>query len=157
MEDGSMSLEDAIRFKYDIGRSIRFGGKTVKEIEALRELSAEDYKGVRKNFDEYMKSARILSPIAISIASICGAALLFFHGWLRGLGAGLLVISFWTAIKWQEYREGFLHGYRDGVFDGVARALGLSEKDREEIAKLSVDLAVDEILVNRLDAKGKTT
>lgn len=147
---GEVPLTEALRIKNELSRRIRNNGITAPQYESMCHPGRSEWVELRKKYDEYLASFRIISSktlTVIYISSFLITAILYFvyHDyWGYSLICGLVGIAM-EGIA-QAKHEGFYWGLENGIAEGVKRAHGLTEEQIKEFAELNLDLAINKSL-----------
>lgn len=148
-----ISVEDAIRLKQALNMSIRHGGYSAREIEALERLSGEQRMELAESLSHIKKVWWVFPDWFMAIGFLAAVGSLFyFDGAMARLLAVLLMIycAAQVAYRWGVY-YGFVRGFEDGNMEGVHRALGISAHDAAEIHERAREIEVDERVISALD------
>lgn len=81
-------IDDAIRLKDEINKSITYQGFNAKEVEELAKMTAEDYRKIRLKYAEQLKEWTIIPNFIWYALSIVGILLIFWNAvwYLKLLG-----------------------------------------------------------------------
>jgi len=150
----TVSVQDAIRLKHGINKSSIYGGMNAQEYHKFCKMTVEDWTRVRKQYDAWIRSTRVVSPIWFWIWLAAGvAATYFFQRWLKLIGTVILVLTFYQVVRRGDHREGYMDGYEAGRQEGIDKALGITDENAKDAADRRVEMEVDERTISAFDKK----
>ncbi len=152
---GRIRVDDAIRLKHEINKSITYQGFNAKEVEELTNMTSEDYQKIRLKYAEQLKEWTIIPNFIWYALSIVGILLIFWNTiWYLKL-LGLICVGY-SALQIGSRvgnPAGFIIGYEWGLSDGVYKVLGIHEKEAKDIYKRATEMKIDEDLIKRMDER----
>jgi hypothetical protein len=150
---GGIRVDDAIRLKHEINKSITYQGFNAKEVEELANMTSEDYRKIRLKYAGQLKEWTIIPDFVWYALSIVGILLIFWNAvWYLKL-VGLVCVGY-SALQIGSRvgnPAGFIIGYEWGLSDGVYKALGIDDKEAADIHDRSIEMEMDEKLIKRMD------
>src|SRR5712691_8626384 len=97
----SISVPDAIRLKYELGKSITWGNSNLNalDVEQLTQLDANDYAQIRKEYADWQKHLNVLNNYVV-MALLLGSLVAIFAvtGWLRIVAEVMAALSGYMVI-----------------------------------------------------------
>ncbi len=152
-----MSVQDAIRLKHELGKSITWGKSNLNalEVEELTKLTAEDYTRIRKEYADWQKHLNVVGNYVLSGAVLACVVAYFFvpYGWLRGAAIVVGISCFYILNKREGHAEGYICGYEAGYEQGIYETLGIKKEEMAEMQQMVADMKVDGMLVQRMDER----
>ena len=124
---GKIKVEDAIRLKHSLNKTITYRGHNTKEIRDMENLTKEQYSEVSRQLSEIKKSWWFF-PDYVSIILVVVSGLCFFYFYQSFVRvAAMFVIAY--CVSQLAYRAGVLYGYvrgyESGYEEGIHKALGV--------------------------------
>lgn len=151
---GKISIEDAIKLKHSLDKSITYGGYNAKEIKEMRDLTKEQYSEVNRQLSEIRKNWWCLPDYVWIIGIIASVVCLFYFQWVFIHMACVVVLAYCVAQL--GYRSGVLYGYvrgyESGHVEGVHKSLGISH-GIADIGQRAIDMELDEMLIKGFDER----
>lgn len=145
-----MSLKDMLKLGHEVNKLITYGGMNAKEVEEFKEISANQWKKIREDYDKWVVQIRVLnSKVLFVFLILFGVASIYLSGWLKIVFMSIAIYSFFELTKREGHREGYIDGYRDGFDDGINKSLGIDEKEAADIDERAIDMEIDGRLVNK--------
>jgi hypothetical protein len=154
VEDG-IRIDDAIRLKHEINKSITYQGFNAKEVEELAKMTSEDYRKIRRKYTEQLKEWTIIPNFIWYAFSIVGILLIFCNvvWYLKLLGLGCVGYSALQIGSRVGNPEGFITGYEWGLSDGVYKTLGIDEKEAADVHDRSIEMEMDQRLIKGIEER----
>jgi len=148
-------IDDAIRLKDEINKSITYQGFNAKEVEELAKMTAEDYRKIRLKYGEQLKEWTIIPNFIWYALSIVGILLIFWNAlwYLKLLGLASVGYSALQIGSRVGNPEGFIIGYEWGLSDGVYKTLGIDEKEAADVHDRSIEMEMDERLIKGIEER----
>ena len=155
MKHFKVRIDDAIRLKHEINKSITYQGFDAKEVEDLTKMTSEDYRKIRLKYAEQLKESTIIPNFIWYALTIIGIFLIFFSAlWYFKL-LGLICVGYSSLQIGSRVGnpEGFIIGYEWRLSDGVYKTLGIDEKEAADIYKRATEMEMDESLIQRIEKR----
>jgi hypothetical protein len=156
-DSDAMSVQDAIRLKHGLNKSIKCHGYDAREIQELKRLTTEQFEELNEGISILRDAWWFFSDRTMVIGFlISGCSLLYFASDIARLFCIVGMIYFATQVSyrygvWYGYTRGFEYGHEKGV----EKVLGISAVESTEMHKRATEMAVDERLIQRLDRAGE--
>ena len=158
MSDGDsskISVQDAIRLKHEINKSIKYGGYNAKEIQELERLNEKQRAKLGEELAHIKKVWWVFPDWAMVVGFLVAIGSLFYF---ESVAARLFCVlaSIYCATQ-VAYRLGvyfgFARGFQQGHEEGVHRALGISPEEASEISEKATEMEMDDRLIKKLDER----
>jgi hypothetical protein len=152
-EGDRISVQDAIRLKHEINKSIKHGGYSTQEIRELERLNDREHTELAESIKAISK-AWFVFPNWVMWGGflLAGAAALYVES---SAGRVVLALTAIFCVGQGAYRlgvyYGFMRGFQEGHENGVHRVLGISSEDAAEIKDRAIEMEMDERLIQNLD------
>jgi hypothetical protein len=152
----NLTVEQAIRLKHKIAKSITYGpGLNSRQILDLQKLDREKWAKVRRDYDEWHKSTKMqLFLLAVAIVSAFGAYR--YKGWVSIIAFLIAFYSVGALFKRDGHREGYFEGYEAGYEEGIFHSFGIDDNEATEVHKMAVDMEIDEMVIEGFDKRRQT-
>ena len=154
-ESDTMSVQDAIRLKHDLNKSIKYLGYDAREIKGLKRVSGEEFKQLYASIPVLREAWWFFSDRTMLIGFlVSGCSLLYFTSDIARLFCIVGMIYFATQVSyrrgvWYGYIQGFTYGHEKGV----EKVLGISAVESTELRDRAIEMEMDERLIQGLDSR----
>jgi hypothetical protein len=154
-DPNKITVQDAVRLKHEVNKSIKYGGYNAREIKELGRLSEEQRTRLGAELANIRKVWWVF-PDWLMVVGFLGAvgSFLYFEGLSARIFSALVSIYCVTQVAYRlGVYNGFARGYREGHEQGVHRVLGISPEEAHDIGERAIEMEIDERLVKKLDER----
>jgi hypothetical protein len=150
-----ITVQDAVRLKHEVNRSIKYGGYNAREIRELERLNEEQRAKLGAELANIKKVWWFFPDWVMAIGSIAAfGSLFYFDGLTARIVFALAAIYCATQVAYRlGVHYGFARGYQEGQEQGVHRVIGISEDEAQDIHERAVEMEMDESLIQKLDER----
>ena len=154
-DPNKISVQDAVRLKHELNKSIKYSGYNAGEIKELGRLNEEQRTRLGAELANIKKVWWVFPDWVLMVGFIVAIGSLFYFD---SLSARILsaLASIYCATQ-VAYRlgvyYGFARGYQEGQEQGVHRVLGISPGEVNEIDEKATEMEMDDRLIKRLDER----
>jgi len=152
-DSSKISVQDAIRLKHDLNKSIKYSGYNAKEIKELERLSEEQRAKLNENLSHIRKAWWVFPDWVMAIGFlVAGFSMFYFESVFARLICLLAMIFCATQVAYRMgVYYGFVRGFQEGHEEGVHRVLGISLDEASEIGERATEMEMDDRLIRKLD------
>jgi len=150
-----ISVQDAVRLKHEVNKTIQYGGYNAREIEELGRLNEEQRARLGAELAN-IKKVWWVFPDWLMVAVFLVAVGSFFYFESFSARIFIALVSMYCATQ-VAYRlgvyYGFARGYQEGQEQGVHRVLGISPEEAHDIGERATEMEMDDRLIKKLDER----
>jgi hypothetical protein len=150
-----ISVQDAIRLKHEVNKSIKYGGYNAREIRELEHLNDEQRARLGAELTN-IKKVWWFFPDWVMVAGFIAAfgSFFYFDGLTARIVSALAAIYCATQVAYRlGVYYGFARGYQEGQEQGVHRVLGISQDEAQDIHERATEMEMDDKLIKKLDER----
>ena len=150
-----ITLQDAVRLKHELNKSIKYAGYNAGEIRELERLNEEQRARLGVELANIKKVWWFFPDWVLVVGSVAAFGSLFHFDSLPVRIVSALAAIFCTtqvAYRLGVY-YGFARGYQEGQEQGVHRILGISPDEAQDVDERATEMEMDERLVKNLDER----
>ena len=150
-----ISVQDAVRLKHELNKSINYGGYNARELRELARLNDEQRARLGVELANIKKVWWVFPDWTMLVGLLIAVGLLFYFESLSGrILSALASIYCATQVAYRlGVYHGFAHGYQEGQEQGIHRILGISPEEAHEIGEKAIEMEMDDRLINNLDER----
>jgi hypothetical protein len=150
-----ITVQDAVRLKHEINKSIKYGGYNAREIRELERLNDQQRSRLSAELANIKKVWWFFSDWVMVVGAMAAfGSLFYFDGLTARIFCALVAIYCATQVAYRlGVYYGFARGYQEGQEQGVHRVLGISPDEAQDIHERATEMEMDERLVKKLDER----
>ena len=154
-DSSKISVQDLIRLKHELNKSITHAGYNAKEIRELERLNEAQHTTFREELANIKEVWWVFPDWAMVLGFLVAVGSLFYFESLSArLFCALALIYCATQVAYRlGVYYGFGRGFQQGQAEGVRRVLGISANDASEIHDRAIEMEMDERLIGKLDER----
>jgi len=150
-----ISVQDAVRLKHELNKSIKYGGYNARDIEELGRLNEEQRARLGAELANIRKVWWVFPDWVMVVGlGVTVGSFFYFESLSARIFSALALIYCATQIAYRRgVYYGFARGYQEGQEQGVHRVLGISPEEAHEIGERAIEMEMDDGLIKKLDER----